>query len=214
MNTLVYTVQMMNDSQKKEDTVTLEILQAIESKRDVTQRHLAHKLDVALGLANSYLKRCVHKGLVKIQQAPANRYFYYLTPKGFTEKTRLTTEFLGNSFNFYRIACESLTEIFSECENKGQKKVVYCGISELTEIASIRALEFDLTITGTLDQDSKKESFLHLPVWKKTVDIGEFDACLITSLVKANQYYELLVDNMDKEKILVPSILGIKHITN
>ena len=65
-----------------------------------------------------------------------------------------------------------------------------------------------------MDPDSKKESFLHLPVWKKTVDIGEFDACLITSLEKANQYYELLVDNMDKEKILVPSILGIKHITN
>ena len=64
---------------RKEEIATLEILQAIENKSDVTQRHLADRLDVALGLANSYLKRTVRKGLVKIQQAPANRYFYYLT---------------------------------------------------------------------------------------------------------------------------------------
>ena len=35
------------------DAATLEILQAIENQNDVTQRHLADKLDVALGLANS-----------------------------------------------------------------------------------------------------------------------------------------------------------------
>lgn len=75
----------MNNKQK-EDTVTLEILQVIENKKDVTQRHLADRLDVALGLTNLYLKRCVHKGLVKIHQAPANRYFYYLTPKDLQKK--------------------------------------------------------------------------------------------------------------------------------
>ena len=99
-------------------------------------------------------------------------------------------------------------------KTRGRKKIVYCGISELAEIASIRALEFDLTIIGTLDQDSKKETFLHLPVWKKTADIDEFDACLITSLEKASQYYGLLINDIDKEKIMVPSILGIKHSTN
>ena len=80
-------------NEKKEDNVTLSILEAIENKNDMTQRHLADNLGVALGLANSYLKRCVKKGLVKIHQAPANRYLYYLTPKGFSEKSRLTTQY-------------------------------------------------------------------------------------------------------------------------
>jgi len=213
MNALIYTVQIMNNKQK-EDTATLEILQTIENKSDVTQRHLAGKLDVALGLANSYLKRCVHKGLVKIQQAPANRYLYYLTPKGFAEKSRLTTEYLSNSFDFYRKAGESFTEVFSECENKGQKKIVFCGISELAEIASIRALEFEIEIIGIFDPGSKKETFLHLPVWQKLIDKDEFDVCLLTSLDKASQYYDLLINNIDKEKIMVPSILGIRHSAN
>ena len=94
----VYTVHIMNNKQK-EDSATLEILQAIENKKDVTQRHLANRLDVALGLANSYLKRCVRKGLVKIQQAPANRYFYYLTPMGFSEKRIPWKNLPCNGFN-------------------------------------------------------------------------------------------------------------------
>lgn len=210
MNTLLYTVQIMNNKQK-EDAATLEILQVIENKKDVTQRHLADRLDVALGLANSYLKRCVRKGLIKIHQAPANRYFYYLTPKGFAEKSRLTTEYLSHSFNFYRKAGESLTDLFSKCEHK---KIIFCGISELAEIASIRALEFDLTILGTFDPESKKTTFLHLPVWNKLLDETEFDICLITSLEKTSHYYDLLLKNINKEKILVPSILGFRHIKN
>jgi len=88
----------------KVGTLTLEILQAIEGDSEVTQRHLASRPGVALGLANSYLKRCVKKGLIKIQQAPANRYAYYLIPKGFAEKIRLTAEYLSLSFDFYRRA--------------------------------------------------------------------------------------------------------------
>ena len=71
---------------EKEQQLTLELLQAIDSKDDISQRHLAQEMGVALGLANSYLKRCVKKGWIKMTTAPANRYLYYLTPMGFAEK--------------------------------------------------------------------------------------------------------------------------------
>ena len=194
----VYTVHIMNNKQK-EDSATLEILQAIENKKDVTQRHLANRLDVALGLANSYLKRCVRKGLVKIQQAPANRYFYYLTPMGFSEKSRLTTEYLSSSFDFYRKASKSLIEIFLECENKEKKNVIFCGISELTEIATIRAHEFPIVITGIFDFDSEHKEFLQLPISNQLNNFDDFDVCIITSLQKADQYFDFLANNVDKE---------------
>ena len=37
------------------------------------------------------------KGLVKIKNLPKNRYLYYLTPEGFTERTKLTAEYLKSS---------------------------------------------------------------------------------------------------------------------
>ena len=94
----------------KEESLTLEILKAIDQRSDVTQLRLARRMHLALGLTNSYLKRCVCKELVEIHQAQANRYLYYLTPKGFAEKSRATAQYLSISFSFYRRAGDSCRE--------------------------------------------------------------------------------------------------------
>ena len=80
------------------DRIMLGLLDAVEQDRAQSQRHLASELGIALGLVNAYLKRCIKKGLVKVSEAPARRYAYYLTPKGFAEKSRLTVEYLSASF--------------------------------------------------------------------------------------------------------------------
>ena len=203
-----YYVQIMN-ANKREESLTLEILEEIEKHDNLTQRHLAVSLGVALGLANSYMKRCVRKGLIKVHQVPANRYLYYLTPKGFAEKSRLTAKYLSISFNFYRRAGDSLEEIYKACGEKGWNKILFCGVSELAEIASIRAIEHDLTIIGTWDPNSEKKTFLHFPVWKLLDKVSQYDVCLITSLDKATDFHKLLVEQVDNEKIMIPSILGI-----
>jgi DNA-binding MarR family transcriptional regulator len=210
MNALRYTVHIVN-ARQKEDTATLEILQTIEDKSDVTQRHLADQLDVALGLANSYLKRCVRKGLVKIHQAPANRYLYYLTPKGFAEKSRLTTEYLSSSFNFYRRASISCSDVFEKCHELGLHKVLLCGLSELAEIASLRASEQEIDIVGTLALDSKLKVFLGLPVWNSFDLLSDFDACVVTEVVEPQKLIEYMSTQVNSDIVFVPDILGIKN---
>ena len=205
---MIYTVQIMNLKQKQ-DTATLEILQVIENKNDVTQRHLADKLDVALGLANSYLKRCVHKGLIKIHQAPANRYFYYLTPKGFAEKSRLTTEYLSSSFNFYRRASASCSDVFKQCQELEYHQVLLCGVSELAEIASLRAREEGIDIVGTLDVDTTNKEFLGLPVWTSLELISGFDACVVTDVKDPYKLIEYMNTQVSSKIIFVPEILGV-----
>ena len=195
---------------RKEETATLEILQAIENKRDVTQRHLADRLGVALGLANSYLKRSVRKGLVKIQQAPANRYFYYLTPQGFAEKSRLTAQYLSTSFDFYRQASDSLRKVFEKCHENDWNEIVFCGISELAEIASLRVNESGLTHVATYQPDSELEEFLHKPVWHELTTEVEMKVVVLTSLDNSEELYREINQKVEKEKILIPTILGIK----
>ena len=88
----------------QEEKITLDLLEMVEENSAITQRSLAAELNVALGLTNSYVKRCAKKGLIKVKQVPSNRYAYYLTPSGFAEKSRLTAEYLKQSFNFFRMA--------------------------------------------------------------------------------------------------------------
>ena len=197
------------NTKQREESLTLEILEKIEKHDNLTQRHLAASLGVALGLANSYMKRCVRKGLIKVHQAPANRFLYYLTPKGFAEKSRLTARYLSSSFDFYRRAGDSLAQAFSLCETNNKKSVLLCGVSELAEIASLRAYEHEINIIGVFDPYSKKENFLHLQIWHRLDDAGTYDACLVTSLVDAVSIVKLLRQQIREDDILIPSILGI-----
>ena len=84
--------------------ITLDLLSALEEDGNQTQRSIAVELGIALGLANAYLKKSIEKGLVKIKQVPKKRYYYYITPKGFSEKAKLTTEYFVSSFDFFRKA--------------------------------------------------------------------------------------------------------------
>lgn len=192
--------------------MTLEILEAIEAQSDVTQRHLARRMGVALGLANSYLKRCVRKGLVKIQQAPANRYLYYLTPKGFAEKGRLTGQYLAISFKFYHRAAESCTAALTRCKNKGWTRITLCGASDLAEIASLRALDHKLEIVSIYDPHYKRDKFLNYPVYDSIEKCKESDAWILTDLTEPQRAYERLVSTLGAERVIAPDILGVHSI--
>ncbi len=210
LNSSVYTVQLMN-AQDKEEALTLEILETIEKDSAVTQRHLATNLGVALGLANSYLRRCARKGLIKVHQAPANRYLYYVTPKGFAEKSRLTAKYLSSSFEFYRRAGDACRTAFKRCSEHGWSRVVLCGYSELAEIALLRAQETDVQIIGIYDPKQKVASRFGLPVWTSFDQVPAHDALLLTTLKKPDEFLQSLKQSVhNHESILIPSVLGLK----
>ena len=59
----------------KENNTTLEILQAVDTNNNISQRSLSAELGIALGMTNLYLKKCIDKGLLKIKQTPKNRFY-------------------------------------------------------------------------------------------------------------------------------------------
>ncbi len=206
-----YSVHSMN-TRDREDTLTLELLEEIGRRSDVSQRHLARRLGVALGLANSYLRRCVRKGYVKIQQAPANRYLYYLTPIGFAEKARLTGRYLQVSFDFYRRAAASCDAAFDACAAPGEGRVLLGGVSELAEIASLRAAERGWMIVGTYDSRAERERFLGRPVWREPAGIGTHDVRLLTNLADPAGCRERLGALRPAAPLLIPDILPVAGI--
>jgi DNA-binding MarR family transcriptional regulator len=199
----------MNGKQERDDARVLELLDAVQQRSDLSQRHLARQMGVALGLANSYLKRCIRKGLIKISTAPANRYLYYLTPKGFSEKSRLTARYLSISFDFYRRAGESCAKALSDCRARGWRRVVLCGASDLAEIAALRALELDVAVVGVVDAASDRQRLIGHPVWRTLKQAESFDGCLLTDLESPAERYRELAAAVGRERVLVPDILRL-----
>ncbi|RME35905.1 MAG: winged helix-turn-helix transcriptional regulator [Gammaproteobacteria bacterium] len=195
---------------EKEESLTLEILEAIEADSRISQRGLARELGVALGLANSYLKRCIRKGLVKVQEAPANRYLYYLTPKGFAEKSRLTAEYLSYSFDFYRRAGESLRRVFDGCAANGYRRIVLAGASDLAEIALLRVRDFDLEIVALWDPEADREQFHGLPLVRELSSLPEHDLCVVSALKDPAGLLQHLRDEGYAGAVTAPDILGLR----
>ena len=83
---------------KKDKNDHFEVLRKIEKKPNSTQRELAEELGFSLGKLNYCLKALKNKGLVKIENCTKNpnkiNCIYVLTPKGFSEKTKLTINFM------------------------------------------------------------------------------------------------------------------------
>lgn len=200
----------MNKGNSKDDQLTLKLLRAIEARSDVSQRHLASQLGIALGLTNSYLKRCTRKGLVKVKEVPANRYLYYLTPKGFTEKSRLTARFLSSSLRFYRQSAESCSELFQCCENNDWSSVVLCGVSDLAEIACTHSTGRTLKVVAIYDQEFGGDRLLGVPVVSQWAQLPQADAYIITGLNDPLSLQRAIVRLLGEEKrVLVPRILGL-----
>ena len=82
-----------------------EVLRKIKNKPNSTQRELAEELGFSLGKLNYCLKALKGKGLVKIENFAKNpnklNYIYVLTPKGISEKTRLTINFMKRKMKEY-----------------------------------------------------------------------------------------------------------------
>ena len=81
------------------------VLRKIKSKPNSSQRELASELGFSLGKLNYCVKALKYKGLVKIKNFQKNPnkfgYAYILTPKGVSEKTKLTLNFMKRKMREY-----------------------------------------------------------------------------------------------------------------
>ena len=89
----------------KNDQDHFDVLRRIEKSPESSQRELAEKLGFSLGKLNYCLKALQVKGLVKIENFKRNpkkiNYIYVLTPKGISQKTKLTLNFMKRKMREY-----------------------------------------------------------------------------------------------------------------
>ncbi len=173
---------------------TLRILDELSKDESLTQRDISGRLGMALGLANSYLKNLVAKGYITVKSIPPRRYAYFLTPKGFTEKTRLTYNLLQDYTRIYREARGNLKKLFGELHTEGVKRVVFAGADEVAEIAYITLHETNIALAGVVDDELAGKKFFGRDV-RRIDDIAgmNYDRIVITSYLKREKIYNKVV---------------------
>jgi DNA-binding MarR family transcriptional regulator len=161
----------------------LQFLEEIEQNPKVSQRELSNKFGIALGVTNACIKRMARRGLIRLKGFPPRRIAYYLTPKGFAEKSKLMLHFLSYNIHHYAEMKRVISKKLLEMQEKGVKRVAFYGVSDEMEIAYVTLQGSEMELIGIAAADKQGIKFLGY----KILSIEELknldpDAILITSL--------------------------------
>jgi hypothetical protein len=197
--------------QDQEAESTRLMLDAIEIRDHVTQRGSAGELGIAVGLTNIYLKRCVNKGLVKVRKAPARRYAYYLTAKGFTEKARLTAKYLARSLSFFRLAREDCSDLFRTCKTRGYERIALIGAGDLCEIATLAAHDSGIQVVAVFDEGSNRQQLAGVRIVRDAAGLAGADAVVITDMKDPQAAYDRMTTVVGHDRVFFPSLLRLSR---
>jgi DNA-binding MarR family transcriptional regulator len=156
----------MNDmhGQNQDNLRSFLLMSELEDGAPISQREIAGRLNIALGLVNSYLKTLVKKGFVTVKAMPRNRYAYLLTPRGFAEKSRLAFQHLSNFNKFYTVTRQDSLTLFQHLGGQEVKAVSFCGLDDLTEIFFLSLQEAGLELEVVMELRKIEQRFFNRPV--------------------------------------------------
>jgi predicted transcriptional regulator len=190
---------------RKDEAIVLGLLDAVDRDASVTQRSVARELGIALGLANAYLKRCVRKGLIKVNQVPTRRYAYYLTPKGLVEKSRLTATYLAHSLSFFRQARVECANLYAIAAQRGQVRLALIGHGDLAEIARLVAQDHPVEIVGVIPATREARRLAD-----ESRALGKVDAFVLTCTEYPQEVFAAAVGAFGSEGVHVPPLLRVR----
>jgi len=140
----------------------LDTLLELKENPSLSQRSLAHKLNISLGLTNSILQNLIHRGLIKAKRMTGRKILYLITPKGMVQATNFIYDRVRETQHYYQYTKDLLTTHFNNLYDKGAGKVVIYGTGQLAEITYLSLLDSPLKLHSILTDDpvSPKKKFL------------------------------------------------------
>ena len=188
--------------QAKQNTdreVMLKLLTSLSENPECTQRDLASEFGISLGMMVSYMKNSVKKGFVRAKQINAKRWAYFVTPKGFTEKSIMVSDYVARSLSFYKNTRLQLERLFNACTKQNLTNIALVGSSEISEIATLIAnageIKISLHESATCTEDSLKK----------------YDAVLVTDVIEPQNTFDKLKSFVEPERLLCIDALCISR---
>jgi len=115
----------------------LKILEIIARFSTASQRDLAARSGLSLGLVNLVLKRLVSTGYIQIVNLDHRKMRYFLTPQGIAAKYRRAHEYLSRTLHVYQTYRQGINKIIQEQIHKGRNKFVIYGEGDIVDLVKL-----------------------------------------------------------------------------
>ena len=188
--------------------VMVRLLTTLAENPEATQRDLATEMGISLGMMVSYMKSCVRKGFIRSKQVAPRRWAYFVTPKGFAEKSRMVSGYLYRAMTFFRDTRVQLEELFSQCQKQGIQTIAMVGSGDVAEIALLMSQGFAVRLE--LIASPLFQEFQRTGQGKEHIEkLKSFDAVLVTDIANPQGTFDALKECIAEDKLLSIATLCI-----
>ena len=115
----------------------IRILSVLADDQQVSQRQLAERAGLSVGMINLLLRRLTKTGYIKIVNLNRRKMGYLLTPKGLSEKTNRSYQYLLRAVQTYRQIQDRITEFIDEQLVRGKKRFIVAGEGEIADLVML-----------------------------------------------------------------------------
>ena len=183
----------------------LKLLSEIERDPEASQRELAKRLGSALGMTNYLLRNLAQKGYIRVTKAGWKRWFYAVTPAGFTRKVQLTVSYIHRVLDHYGEVRQKLREVFDLLPLNSESKVAVYGVNDFAELVFLGLKEVgvdDIDFFAEGEQVGRR--FLGMPVRELgTLPVDNYDLVIVAQLgPKDGKFTHLLDAGVQPEKVV------------
>ncbi len=140
---------------QKEEITDYHILKTVEKDPSTSQRKLSSQMEINVASVNFALRRLIKRGLISMVGVNPRRIKYHITPKGISEKTRLTYKFFGRNFHFYKEIRNEIEAMITKAANSSKTRIAIYGVDELAEITYMAIAAKRWRFEGFFVEDSK-----------------------------------------------------------
>lgn len=146
MNTDIATLQNIADTLKEEPMAS--------------QRVLAEKAGISIGLMNAILKRFVERGWIMLSNVNLRKLSYAITPAGIAELTARSQTFAKRTFAIANKYNDTLCKIVQDAKNEGKTRLVLYGKSYIKFLLIYACQTFNVTfIEKNVDEAIIEDAF-------------------------------------------------------
>lgn len=142
----------------------MRLLEEVVDNPDLSQRQLARRLGIALGVANLLVRNLAKKGYIKVSQLGWKRWVYVVTPNGMTRKVQLTIGYVERFINHYRRVRQLLYDDLSDLPLNEESRVAIVGTTELTELTFLALKDLGVDDIEVFERQPTRERFLGIRV--------------------------------------------------
>ena len=171
----------------------LNTLLELKENPNLSQRSLAHKLDISLGLTNSILKNLISRGWIKAKKDTGRKLLYLITPQGIANVSRLMYTRFQETLHYYHYTKDLLTAYLMKLYQQGEKTVNIYGTGQLAEITYYAGVSTPLKLNAIITDDPSKKIFLGHEIFSLSDFIEKYSKNI-------SQENLILLCTTDKEK--------------